>query len=689
MGAQRHELRRSHRQHVWQVAVLAGLLLLSGGAPASAGAAPDSVAEGCAFAPVANPAEFESRLREWLASFHPEPIVRWGLGIDRNRARVELQLRDDSFVVSWALDAQCNPTQIRVESSAAEPGPRPDEKDVRVLAADLAAVTELHRNTGEWKLDIALLAGSLVLLLLGSVHILYREAVQHRASSGAMGALLLLWILGLGLRLTLSPQTFLHEGYHIAETLSAYLAGDMPPAYGNTGPMLFRLAGVLTQNPLDLRTIFLTNVVVASLAIPALALFDLAIFASWPRALCTAALLCVLPLHLRYSAAEDLFIQATTFGIWSLALFALFLRSRRWDMLLCTVLALSLAMQARPEMMFFPAWLVALALLLEPRSWRTLVSTQTLLGGALLALLLLPRLLDLQEALHAAPTPHTSLPGLTDYIRSLVLLQSHVTPRIYIMLSLLGLGFGLRHQRGFHLWVLFAFLFHTLITLSIFNNVPYGLRSQLLPTCCALLLAGGVAPLWREVWQRLLRSGGKQAALAESGLGMVCGAAILAAIGIGVLTQAQPFLVELGDQQLEWEYLRRSVPRLPARGKLLSAAEAGGSNVAAFPLLLLTMNGKSYESVDIRKASRGELPWPTGGEDLLYYQGMYCYLAVAGEVQDDPMLAACRHVHERYAAEPLWGEESFVTATPWQTYLGNQHGPFRIGFFRLRERHPS
>src|SRR6185503_6973941 len=151
--------------------------------------------------------------------------------------------------------------------------------------------------------------------------------------------LVALWVAALLMRLTLAPRTFLHEGYHIAETVSGYLIAEPPPIYGKTGPALFRAVGAAWRWN-DVQIIFLTNAVLASLAIPALALLDLALFRSWPRALCSAWLLCVLPLHLRYSAAEDLFVQATTFGIWALALFALYLRTRRLEDILCAALAL-------------------------------------------------------------------------------------------------------------------------------------------------------------------------------------------------------------------------------------------------------------------------------------------------------------------------------------------------------------
>ena len=170
------------------------------------------------------------------------------------------------------------------------------------------------------------------------------SSIARRRCSGrpprAVVALVLVWAIGAGLRLWLSPRTFLHEYYHIAETVPAYLSGEVAPGYGKTGPALFRLVGRCSDAANDVQVIFLTNAVLSSLAIPAVALLDLALIGSWPQALCAAVLLGVLPQHLRFSAAEDLFVQAVTFGMWALALFALYLRTRRLEDALLAALAL-------------------------------------------------------------------------------------------------------------------------------------------------------------------------------------------------------------------------------------------------------------------------------------------------------------------------------------------------------------
>lgn len=495
-----------------------------------------------------------------------------------------------------------------------------------------------------------------------------------------------MWGVALALRLSLSPRTFLHEGYHIAETVSGYLTGEMPPIYGKTGPALFRLAGAVMQRPDDVQVIFVTNAVLASLAVPALALLDLALLHSWPRAVCAAALVCVLPLHLRFSAAEDLFVQATTFGVWAVALFALYLRTRRIEDAVWVALALSLAMQARPEMLAFPAVLVALVLLVEPRSWRVLVTWRTLAALSMLGLLLIPRFFELQRALHGGPSPGLTFPPVSHYVENLVLIQPQVTPPVYCAFLAVGLAWGVWRQPRVHLWLIAVFVGHTVVTLSIFTNVPYGLRSQLLPTSCAVLIAAGVASVWVEAWTRVRARDRKSlfTFTTTSTTPLVLGACALAGIGAIVVRGSRDFVTSLGDQQLEWAFIEPTVPQLPARGTLLSAIEAGGSNLDAFPAFVLSGAGKTYDLVDVRRATNGEVAWPAPGGELLYYQGLFCYLAPPGQPSSERLTAPCGAVHERYTLDASMTGD--IAGEAWQHYAGNSRGPFRIGFFRLQAR---
>lgn len=515
-----------------------------------------------------------------------------------------------------------------------------------------------------------ILAATFVLLVLGTLAILVRELRAQPAARRPALALVAIWAAALALRLLLSPATFLHEYYHIADTVPGYLSGEVGPTYGKTGPTLYHLAGVLLGRSTDVGVVFLVNGVLSSLAIPAAALLTLAVTASWPQALCGAVLLAVLPQHLRFSHAEDPFVLAVTFGLWAAALAALYARTRRLGDALCCVLATSLATQSRPEMVFFPPLLAALWVLTAPQGWRLLFSWRTWTAALLLALLLVPRALELREALGTGGGgPRPSLPGLWRYTDRLVLRRAAITPPLYWVALLVGLAWGAVRQRGWGLWLLLAFGGWTLFSIAMFDNPPYDLRTQLLPMSFVILLGAGIAPAWLAWWG---------AARRRTALG--AGAGLLAAAAAAIVIGYTPFITELRDQQLQWAFLERTVPQLPPRGTLLSAIDHGGSNLDAFPEFLLRFSGKRYELVDVRRAARGETPWPAPGDDVLYYQGMFCYFAWGNEPAPETMTPTCQAVHDRYVLEPLVVETLDV---PGYSTLRYAPPPYQIGFYRL------
>lgn len=520
------------------------------------------------------------------------------------------------------------------------------------------------------KLEHILLSGSVILLLLGTALVLVRETRAVRPPPAAVAALFALSAVGLALRLTLSPRTFLHEYYHIAETINAYLSGNNPPTYGNTGPVIYRLVGMLLGRPDDVDVIFFTNAVIAALAVPAVALLDLAIFGRWARALAAALLLCLLPHHLRFSASEVLFIPAVTLSLWSLALAMLYLRrGALGDALLCAI-AVSLAMQSRPEMMPFPALVAAFAFLLEPRRARALAFDWRSLGAlALLAALVAPRIVQLAGVIGGgnAPPPHFS--GWIHYLECLTLLDAQVTPRAILILIAAGAYVTGRLRPGLVAWCGLAYAVLTLFPLSLFSTGPYNLRAQILPNSLLLLLAAGMLPLHapRHGWARLAHAA----------------AILLFAAGASGVATHRGFITELRDQQLEWQFLRQHVPALPPAGRLLAAVEFGGRNLNAFPDYLLRRNDKSYRAIEVRKAAAGEIDWPEPGDDLIFYHGMYCYFAFDYEPAPVPMTATCSAVHRHYQLEPLRVATLDTSGYSWMQYAPP---PYRIGFYRLRSR---
>jgi hypothetical protein len=519
------------------------------------------------------------------------------------------------------------------------------------------------------------LATMFLLLLVGSGHVLYREAAASPTFSGVGAALLLaLWVVALVLRLWMSPRTFLHEYYHIAETVPAYLSGEVAAGYGKTGPALFRLVGRMLGDGEDLRIIFVTNAVVSSLAVPAAALLVLAVVGSWSQALCAGLLLGVLPQHLRFSAAEDLFVQAITFGMWSLALFACYQRTRRFEDAVLGALAAALATQTRPEMILFPAVVAGFLVFVQPRAWRALFAWPTVVAGAVFAILLVPHALDVLQVVREARSPAARMPDVARWSGALVLFDPRITPIVYPLLIAVGGAWAAVRRPGWLLWIACVYVGFTMFAQSVFDNAPWRLRSQTLPNSYLLLLAGGAASVWMAAWRR------------HRQLGAVLGATVLVASAVGIVAGWNGFVRELKDQQLEWAFLERHVPELPAQGTLLTAVETGGYNLDAFPEFLLRRSGRRFALVDLRRAAAGAVAWPAPTDGLVFYQGMFCYFAVADEPTPETMTPACRAVHERYTAVPLRVEDLQTEGYSTLNYAQGGRGTYRIGFYRLTPR---
>lgn len=557
----------------------------------------------------------------------------------------------------------------------------------RECPTTLAAIERILKETSapkiEWRLSGAqisstshygLLVVTFVLLLVGTGYVLYREGTAGGVPTRGVVALLLVCALGLALRLTVSPRTFLHEYYHIGETVQAYFSNEPTPGYGKTGPALFRMVARIVGTGDDVRVIFFTNAVVSSLAVPAAAMLVLAEFGSWPQALCAALLLAVLPQHLRFSAAEDLFVQAVTFGLWSLALVASYRRTRRWEDAVLGVLAATLATQARPEMIFFPLVLVAFLVCTEPRGWRVLFATPTLVAAAVFVALLVPHVLDVLSAMRESRSPSPHLPSAQRYFEILKLFDSSVTPAVHRWLIAVGAAWWAFHRPGWLLWILAVYVGFTVFTLSIFDNPPWQLRAQNLPMSYLVLLGAGVVPAWTAAWR------------SRRDLGVRVGVGLLALAAVGVIVGWRGFVGALMDQQLEWAFLEEHVPRLPAKGTLLTAVETGGHNLDAFPEFLLGRHDRQYVMVDVRNAAKGTVAWPEPAGDLVFYQGMFCYFAFRDEPSPDPMTPFCRAVHERYDVEPLMVEDLHTEGYSALHYAQGGRGVYRIGFFRLTPR---
>ena len=78
--------------------------------------------------------------------------------------------------------------------------------------------------------------------------------------------------------------------------------------------------------------------------------------------------------------------------------------------LLFLVLAASLAMQSRPEMIVFPAVVIGFLVGVRPQGWRVLFAWPTAVAGVMWAILLVPHALDVVHALSEPRSPAARSP---------------------------------------------------------------------------------------------------------------------------------------------------------------------------------------------------------------------------------------------------------------------------------------
>ncbi len=598
-------------------------------------------------------------------------------GFQTNRVDIALELRAADgatralTIGSGTLDADSPVAAGDWQLAVPEPTERDCGRTVDAIERILGTTASPRQEPwkpGRWtsvRENYTLLAVEVAILLAASAILLARGLrVAPAAASYALGA-----ITGVGflLRLFLSPRTFLHEYYHVGETLWSHLRGVAGPIYGDTGPAIYQLVAGASGSSGNAGAIFASNLVIASLAIPAIALAGYAVVRRWSHALLAAALLCIFPQHIRFSASEVLFIPAITFGFWAIALTMHYVDSRKLTHGLCAALAFSIAIQTRPEMTFLPLAALALIALTRPRSLPILWSRNSLLAAGLLGVLLAPRFVELWQVLHSQQIPQHVPPTLHRLQHSAVFLDATITPPVYWLLAALGAGWTLLRYPGLVVWALTVATASVAFSLSSGDNLPYNTRSQLLPNTLAILVAAGCGPLWVALFRERTELAAKAGALALGLLATV------------VLWRGVPFITSVGDQQLEWAFLDRSVAQLPERGTLLTNV-AVGRNLDAFPDLLLRREGKSYQLVDLAAAWRGEVVWPEPGANVIFYQGMFCHADFHDAAPPEPMTEPCNEVRRRYRTRPLIEAE---LDTYGFSALRYAEPPFHIGFFVL------
>jgi hypothetical protein len=497
-------------------------------------------------------------------------------------------------------------------------------------------------------------------LLVASAVLAFRRWRRGRPPRWALGALLAVTAVSLALRLGLSPRAFLHEYYHIAVMQPFLFGSDDGMPYGLAGPVLYRVIEGLVGG--QERTLFLVNAVLASLTIPAVVWFDWVLFRRWSLALLAGLGVCLLPLHLRFSASEELWIPGILLAFGSLAAWGYWLREGdRWALAVATF-ALALAMQSRAELAVLPLAHAGLVVALEPRKrWlSTYLRRDTLVALAGLCILLAPWVVASYRTAWMHPTP--SLRDLPDLSVCVALLRGEATPRALLVLLAFGAAWGLRGPARTYGWLLALAAAYVLIPLSGFNNVPCIYRTQMF-SVALVAVAAASAPFLVEGRSR--RRWVLPAAVAATAFIFVHG-----------LLVRVPFVRGLGDQQQEFAFQEKTVPDLPAEVQLISA-----TFLDAFPTFLAERHGKQIRVIDFETVGLGT-PWPEPSPGLLFYQGMHCYFSQK-PVPPGPMLRRCQEIREHYEMQPLFERTLKGPGYSQMTYVPSKEGPFDVGFYEI------
>lgn len=508
------------------------------------------------------------------------------------------------------------------------------------------------------------------LLLLLVLVIASALSIRGSLQTAPAATFVALTALGFALRLMLSPRTFLHEYDHVADTLNDYLFGGTGAAlYGATGPALYRLAQALFGG--DERTVFMTNLVLASLTVPAVAVLAWFILRDWTSAIVCGVLLAILPLHLRFSASEDLSIPGVAFAVWGVAASLAYIDRRRWSDLLAASCALVLCFETRPEMLLVPLVPLTYLVLTRPvATWKGLFGWPALIAVVVTGVLWGQRFLFLRqvnlESEHGA-----SLPVGLAQLKLIAFFDGDLVPRPLLLLVVTGLlALVWKGRARMAVWLMtMAALFIAFPLRSFQNPPPFNLRTQLFSFPLLLIVCSATMLLFssRRAW---------------------AGALVVGVVALVGVISCRAALAATADQQQEWAFIRDTAPDLPGdSGKLmtlsggdLAGAGAHHRKIDLFPEFVLRREHKKLIPIDLDQLTwSGD--WPAPSHGLYYYEGMYCYFVL--ESDPSPTIdrqPRCQAVRDRYVLKPV---ATRTIPGPGYSPLRYRAPPYEIGFYEV------
>ncbi len=495
----------------------------------------------------------------------------------------------------------------------------------------------------------------------------------------------------------LVPHTIYFANNHGFEVIANYRdltifldTQTFAETYGNTFYATLGWLQLLPRQP----DIFDVNFVLSQMSLAAMFLLVLSIFRSQPLALLSTCMLAWLPVRLRLSVSETMFMSAELYLILGLLLLYLFLRTDDFAYLVLGLVALFLLVESRVEFMLLAPLVVATFLLavapekLGP-AFRTPITWVTLIA---LAGLFVPRALVILGAMGQnkmfSMVPTHLLDTGPDWIGPFnVFFARAYTPLLYpVLLAVGSVAMWFRNRRMMVFltvsWVAMTFVFSKYyFTPSCYwrRTIPVQFLLVILAAFGGWFLVQllGRHPRWR-----------------------IAAAALLVALVIVSVVGHRDFVQRLYTMQQEYAFMERAYAALPREAPVVYRAEEDDVATAApdDPLRLLSRLYQAHFLERIRESDQMlSIRRFEADADRFIQEGAFAYLGAPcfkylGTAPADPLVdvpgfvdPACERFRQTYRLEPVL--EGRINP-PSESFQSDRiHGKNRvIGLYRILER---
>ncbi|HOO56120.1 MAG TPA: glycosyltransferase family 39 protein [bacterium] len=469
--------------------------------------------------------------------------------------------------------------------------------------------------------------------------------------------ILLVVIIALLLRILVAPHTIAHtnsHAYNYVRQIIEYSPFNYVGKYGHGCFAFFHT--FLSLFGRTEKTVFIVNSIIGTLSVIPLYFISTEISRSKIAGILSALFLAILPVHVKYSATESMFILAVFGQLITLLSFLFFVRSGKYRFFFAGLLFLSFTMQTRPIMMFFPICVLLLGICFT-RNFRAIFKFYKSILNTLLFILLSisPMLLAYNEYrlqsgsvkqgvyLEEAPNLILKTLGITNSAGGEYGFSSNpffdpcFTPLIIIAFFIIGVVILIRKNRKLLLFsivpaLMFAFLYSPINTRTI-NDVRFQLAYQHF-----YILIAGAGGAWLV---ESIKIKYKQKAM----LWFVVVALIAAS-----WFPAYKIVKYKHSPQMEYDFLSGNIPLIDRNLFIIQMDKHIGNICTEMPYYLSEFNNKNHiwvEYSDFISAPRKYFD----SRKVLFYRGISCYtFPYEPEDEEQPQ---CRYIMENFNAIPV------------------------------------